>query len=117
MITRREKTPIMHRSIEFNGVVYLGGVIADAAKDLGMREQMLQVCSKLDKILAASGSDKSRLLSASLFITDMNNKAEMNEVWTSWLNAETLPARATIGVSDLGDNILVEVVVTAAKCQ
>ncbi|AVD84679.1 Rid family hydrolase [Pseudomonas sp. PNPG3] len=41
----------------------------------------------------------------------------MNEVWTSWLNAETLPARATIGVSDLGDNILVEVVVTAAKCQ
>ncbi|HDS1803064.1 TPA: RidA family protein [Pseudomonas putida] len=115
MITRRDKAPIMHRSVEFNGVVYLGGVIADAVDGVGMREQMLQVCSKLDKLLSAAGSDKTRLLSANLFITDMKNKSEMNEVWTSWLSPDCLPARATIGVSDLGAGVLVEVVVTAAK--
>lgn len=115
MITRREKTPIMHRIVEHNGVVYLGGVIADDPKGVSMRGQTTQVCSKLDKLLADAGTDKNKLLSATLFITDMSQKQEMNEVWTSWLEARDLPTRATIGVSDLGQDVLIEIVVTAAR--
>ncbi|CAG1007086.1 partial 2-aminomuconate deaminase, partial [Anaerolineae bacterium] len=106
---------IMHRIVENNGVVYLGGVLADDLNGVSMRGQTTQVCAKLDKILADAGSNKSKLISATLFITDMNQKQEMNEVWTSWLEAEDLPSRATIGVSDLGKDVLIEVVVTAAK--
>lgn len=115
MITRRGKTPIMHRIVEHNGVVYLGGVIADDLNDVSMRGQTTQVCAKLDKLLADAGSGKSKLISATLFITDMNQKQEMNEVWTSWLEARDLPTRATIGVADLGQDVLIEVVATAAS--
>lgn len=115
MITRREKTPIMHRAVEHNGVVYLGGVIADDATGASMREQTTQVCAKLDKLLTDAGSDKNKLLSATLYITDMSQKQEMNEVWTTWLEAQDLPTRATIGVSDLGQDVLIEVVVTATR--
>lgn len=115
MITRREKTPIMHRIVEHNGVIHFGGVLADHLNGVSMRGQITQVCAKLDKLLADAGSDKSKLISATLFITDMNQKQEMNEVWTSWLEARDLPTRATIGVSDLGQDVLIEVVVTAAR--
>lgn len=114
MIKRIEKTKIMHRVVEHSGVVYLGGVIADEVNGTSMRDQAAEVCGKIEKLLSDAGSDKSKLLSATVFITDMSQKAEMNDVWTSWLPAEDLPCRATIGVSDLGQNVLIEIVVTAA---
>lgn len=114
VIVRREKTKIMHRVVEHSGVVYLGGVIADEVNGTSMRDQAAEVCGKIEKLLSDAGSDKSKLLSATVFITDMSQKAEMNDVWTSWLPAEDLPCRATIGVSDLGQNVLIEIVVTAA---
>lgn len=115
MITRRHKTPIMHRVVEHNGVIYFGGLLADDLAGVSMGGQTAQICAKLDKLLADAGSSKSKLISATLFITDMNQKQEMNEVWTSWLEAQDLPTRATIGVADLGKDVLIEVVVTAAK--
>ncbi|ARE85673.1 2-iminobutanoate/2-iminopropanoate deaminase [Roseovarius sp. EC-HK134] len=114
MIKRIEKTKIMHRVVEHSGVVYLGGVIADEVNGTSMRAQVTEVCGKIEKLLSDAGSDKSKLLSATVFITDMSQKAELNDVWTSWLPAEDLPCRATIGVSDLGQNVLIEIVVTAA---
>ena len=115
MITRRDRTPIMQRSVEYADVIYFGGVLADELKGASMRAQTTQVCAKLDKFLAEAGTDKTKLISATLFITDMNLKQEMNDVWTSWLDAQDLPARATIGVSDLGQDVLIEIVVTAAR--
>ena len=115
MITRRHKTPIMHRVVEHNGVIYFGGVLADDLPGVPMRGQTAQICSKLDKLLADAGSDKSKLISATLFVTDLSQKQEMNEVWTTWIQAQDLPTRATIGVADLGKDALIEVVVTAAK--
>jgi enamine deaminase RidA (YjgF/YER057c/UK114 family) len=105
----------MHRIVEHNGVVYFGGVLADNLNGVSMGSQTTQICAKLDKLLAHVGSDKSKLISATLFITDMSQKQEMNEAWTSWLEAQDLPTRATIGVSDLGQDALIEVVVTAVK--
>ncbi|SMH63028.1 RidA family protein [Azospirillum agricola] len=114
MIKRIEKTKIMHRVVTHNGIAFLGGIIADDVS-VGMGGQVTQICAKLDQVLALAGTDKTKLLSAQLFITDMSLKNEMNESWLAWLNGDDLPARATIGVADLGaPEIKIEVVVTAA---
>ena len=114
MVQRIEKTKIMHRVVVHNGIAFLGGIIADDVS-VGMKEQTAQICRKLDAVLALAGTDKSKLLSAQLFVTKMAAKEEMNAAWLEWLDGNDLPARATIGVADLGDpSILIEVVVTAA---
>jgi enamine deaminase RidA (YjgF/YER057c/UK114 family) len=114
MIKRIEKTKIMHRIVRHNGVLYIGGLIADDC-DGGMGSQTRQICAKLDKLLATAGSDKTKLLSATLYVTDIDAKAEMNEAWLEWLDGTDLPARATIGVATLGGpTVKIEIVVTAA---
>jgi enamine deaminase RidA (YjgF/YER057c/UK114 family) len=105
----------MHAAVEHNGLIFVGG---HAASDisLGMKEQTQQVCAKLDDVLAECGSDKTQLVSARIYISDMSKKEEMNEAWLEWLDGDDLPARATIGIADLGDpKRLIEVVVVAAK--
>lgn len=114
MVDRILQTPIMHRIVEHGGTVYLGGLIADDLS-VSMGGQTAQICQKLDKLLAEAGTDKTKLLSAMLYVTDMSQKGEMNEAWTSWIAAGDLPTRATIGVADLGKDVLIEVVVTAAR--
>lgn len=114
MIERKTRTPIMHRTVLHGGVAYFGGLVADD-QSASMKGQTEQVLAKLDKLLADVNSDKTKLLSATLFVTDLGLKAEMNEAWTSWIPAEHLPARATIGVSDLGAaTTLIEVTAIAA---
>ncbi len=54
-------------------------------------------------------------LATMIYITDFSQKDGMNEAWLSWLPAEHLPTRATIGVADLGEGVLIEIVVTAAR--
>ena len=113
MTERLEQTKIMHRIVTHNGTVYLGGIVADDTT-ASMTEQTSQICKKIDKYLALAGSDKTKILSAQLFITDMSKKEEMNTAWVDWMPAENLPARATVGVADLGSpTTLIEVVVTA----
>jgi enamine deaminase RidA (YjgF/YER057c/UK114 family) len=113
-IERNQKTPIMHRFVAHGGVVHFGGVLAGDLS-VGMEEQTRQVTRRLDELLAAAGTDRTRILSAMLYITDMSQKAAMNKAWTEWIPEDHLPARATIGVSDLGENVLIEVVITAAS--
>ena len=113
MIERIEKTRIMHRIVKANGMIYLGGLVADDFA-LDMKGQTRQICSKLDALLEQAGSSREKIVSAQLFVTDMGAKDAMNEAWTEWLDPEHLPARATIGVATLGGpDILIEVVVTA----
>lgn len=114
MIDRRYKTPIMHRAVTSSDVVYLGGVVADDLS-IGMFSQMEQVCQKIERMLKELGSGKDKLLQATLYITDMSRKNEMNDAWTAWIGPDHLPARATIGVADLGKDVLVEAVVTARQ--
>ncbi len=113
MIERHGKTPILHRVVRHQGVLYLAGIAADD-RAAGMRGQTEQILAKVGTLLAANGSDKSKVLSATIFITDMALKDEMSAAWTTWFAAEELPARATIGVASLGPDVLVEVVITAA---
>lgn len=114
MTTRHLRTPIMHRAVEHNGIVYVGGTTCDD-ESLDMAGQTRETLAKIDKYLAEAGSDKTKLLSATIFVTDLNMKPEMDKVWKEWVSPEQLPTRATVGVADLGDKTLIEIVVTAYK--
>jgi 2-iminobutanoate/2-iminopropanoate deaminase len=112
-IVRNIRTPIMHRAVEANGFVFVGGTIADDTS-VSMGEQTRNILSKISGYLKEAGTDISRVVTASIFVTDLSKKKEMDAVWTE-IFGDHLPARATVGVADLGGSALIEVVVTALK--
>lgn len=112
-IIRTIRTPIMHRAVEANGFVFIGGTIADDTS-VSMGEQTRNILGKIAGYLKQAGTDASRVVSASIFVTDLSKKKEMDAVWTEFFG-DDLPSRATVGVADLGGGALVEVVVTAVR--
>ncbi len=114
MIERHGRTPIMHRVVEHGGVLYVGGMVAED-RSVGMQGQTTQILERLEKILVPLGSGRDKVLSATIYVTDLGTKAEMNQAWVAFFG-EHLPSRATIGVADLGSkDTLLEVVFTAAR--
>jgi enamine deaminase RidA (YjgF/YER057c/UK114 family) len=115
MFQRIKKGKTLHAITIHNGTVYLAGIAADDLS-LDMGGQTSQIGEKIDGLLAQAGSDKTKLIRAQIFITDMSKKPDMDRAWLNWLAEDDLPCRATIGVADLGDpQRLIEVVVTAAQ--
>jgi 2-iminobutanoate/2-iminopropanoate deaminase len=112
-IIRNIRTSIMHRAVEANGLVFVGGTIADDTS-VSMGEQTRNILGKIASYLKEAGTDASRVVSASIFVTDLSKKKEMDAAWTEFFG-DDLPARATVGVADLGGGALIEVVVTALK--
>lgn len=114
MATRYLPNPILHEVVEHDGILYFAGAVAEDLTQ-SMKGQTEQICRDLDALLTRFGSSREKVLTAMLYITDMSQKPAMNEAWTAWLPAAALPARATIGVADLGPGVLIEVVITAHK--
>ncbi|WP_298107726.1 RidA family protein [Bradyrhizobium sp.] len=79
-----------------------------------MYEQTKKALARIDESLALSGTNKSKILSAIVYITDMSKKGEMNQAWDEWVDKADPPMRACIGV-ELEPPHIVEIVVTAAK--
>lgn len=96
----------------FNGIAHLVEVPANT--NCEMAEQIAQILAQADATLAAVGSDKSRLLSATIYITDKNNVAALNAAWQAWLPAGCAPSRACIKVELLDPAMLVEIAFVAA---
>ena len=113
MIERHLRTPIMHRVVAHGGVRYFGGSVAED-RSASMKGQTEQILARIGALLEETGSDKGKVLTATIYITDMALKDEMNEAWTAWFEPGQLPGRATIGVAELGPKTLIEVVITAA---
>ena len=115
MLQRIKKAKTLHAVTIHNGVVYLAGIGANDIS-LDMEGQTSQICEKIDGLLAQAGSDKTRLIRAEIFITDMSKKPDMDRAWLNWLAEDDLPCRATIGVADLGEpQRLIEIIVTAVQ--
>ena len=96
-----------------NGTVYLAGQVPETAeKDI--RGQTAEVLDAIDKLLAEAGTDKSRILMAQIFITDLTDFAGMNEVWDAWVTPGHTPPRATVQAQLARPGWRIEVVVTAA---
>ena len=71
--------------------------------------------SQIDGFLTLAGTDKTKLLSANIWITDMANFAEMNSVWDSWVSPGNTPARATVEAKLASPDYKVEIMVVAAR--
>jgi enamine deaminase RidA (YjgF/YER057c/UK114 family) len=96
-----------------NGTVYLAGQVADDTS-ADITGQTRQVLAMIDGLLAEAGSDKSKLLSATIFIPDMTDFAAMNAVWETWVAPGKPPARATVEARLAGPAYKVEIQAIAA---
>src|SRR5262245_3568949 len=94
-------------------LVYLSGIVADD-KALDMKGQTAQVLKKIDAVLAKAGTNKSRILSATVYMADASLKDEMNESWMAWVDRANLPTRTAIGAV-LTPGTLVEITICAAR--
>lgn len=106
-------TPTRSRAVVHNGLVVTVAVAPDPAPP-GLYQQTVNALKRIDESLAMAGSDKSRILSAIVYIADITQKAEMNRAWDEWVDLAHPPMRACLGV-DLEPPHLVEIVVTAAQ--
>ena len=114
MIERMGTKPRMSRIVKHNGTIYLcGQVCADAT--YGIKEQTETMLAKVTELLAQAGSDKNHMLSATIYIKDMADFAEMNAVWDAWVPAGHAPARACVQASMARGALLVEISVVAAE--
>lgn len=112
-IKRYETKQRMSRAVVHNNTVYLCGQVAkDATK--GIKEQTATTLEKIEELLASVGTDKDRILSATIYIKDMALFAEMNEVWDNWVTPGMAPARACVEAAMAREELLVEISVVAA---
>jgi len=102
------------RAVVYNGMVFVGGQTADdRSGDIG--DQTRQTLAKIDKFLAQAGTDKSRLLTAQIWLKNLDRDFEgMNEVWDAWTAPNAASTRATAQCELGHPDILVEIIVTAA---
>lgn len=111
-IQRLDKGPRMSQAVIHNGLVWLAGQVGTPGESV--TDQTKTVLSKVDDMLAKAGTDKSRLLQATIWLASMDDFAEMNAVWDAWVDPENAPARAT-GESALATSEhKVEIIIVAA---
>ena len=98
----------------FNGVVYLAGMVPERG-DTDIRGQAQDVLDQVQQRLLEAGSDKSRILRAQIYLTDMAEMGAMNAVWDAWVVPGTAPPRATVQAALADPAWRIEIVVTAAQ--
>jgi enamine deaminase RidA (YjgF/YER057c/UK114 family) len=106
-------TPTRSRAVIHDDLVLTVAVAPDPVTT-SLYEQTVKALARVDESLSLCGTNKSKILSAIVYITDMKRKSEMNRAWDEWVDITNPPMRACIGV-DLEPPHIVEIVVTAAK--
>ena len=106
--------PRMSRGVLHGDVVYLSGLVADDTS-LDVKGQTVQILAAIDALLAEAGTDKSKLLKANIWLTDITTWAQMNEAWDAWVVPGQTPARATVEAKLAGPGYKVEIMVEAAR--
>ncbi|MBL8386009.1 MAG: RidA family protein [Burkholderiales bacterium] len=113
-IQRINAGPRMSSAVVHGNTVYLAGLTADD-RTLDVKGQTRQILAKIDKFLAEAGTDKSKLLSANIWLTDISTWSQMNEVWDAWVAPGNTPARATVEAKLAAPGLSVEIMVQAAR--
>jgi len=113
-VTRHEPHGILSKAVEGGGLVFTAGITPDDySKDV--TGQTREVLAELDRVLGLAGTDKSKILSATIWVPDIRLRDGMNEAWNEWTGGENLPARACIEAKLASPVILVEIAVVAVK--
>ncbi|HXH46992.1 MAG TPA: RidA family protein [Bradyrhizobium sp.] len=105
---------LLHEIVEHNGVLYVGGIVPEDA-GLDMAGQAEDVLRQLKILLEGAGSDLSCVLQVTIFMADLADKAAFNQVWKRTFTVDHLPARAAVGVADLGPGVKLELTAVAAR--
>jgi enamine deaminase RidA (YjgF/YER057c/UK114 family) len=112
-IRRIDPGSYLSRAVLHGNTVYLAGLTADDLSQ-DVAGQTRQILTKIDRYLNEAGTDKSKLLSAHIWLRDIATFDDMNRVWESWIDGGNPPARATVEARLAGDRYLIEIMVTAA---
>lgn len=113
-IVRHDPGKILSSAVEYGGLVFVAGTTPDDTSP-GIKGQTEQVLKKIDASLAKAGTNKSKILSANIWVTDIRNRDGMNEAWIAWMDPKNPPARATVEAKLADPRMLVEIMVVAAK--
>lgn len=111
-IVRLDKGARMSEAVIHGNTIYLAGQVAEGAD---VASQTRTVLANIDALLARAGSSKANILSATIWLADMADFAEMNSVWDAWVDKENPPARATSEGKLAAPKFKVEIIVVAAK--
>ncbi len=114
-ITRLHTGPRMSQAVIHGDTVYLAGQVADLAKGESVSEQTTEILGVIDRLLAEAGSDKTKILSATIYLANIATFAEMNAVWDAWVPAGHAPARATVEAKLAAPVYTVEIACVAAR--
>lgn len=113
-IQRFDQGPNFSKLVVTDTTAYTAGYVAsDLSADVG--GQTRQILAEIDSYLAKAGTDKSKLLTANVWLKDINDFAAFNAAWSEWSDKENLPVRATVEAKLADPKILVEIMVTAAR--
>ncbi|MBB3889864.1 enamine deaminase RidA (YjgF/YER057c/UK114 family) [Phenylobacterium haematophilum] len=112
-IERIESGPRMSQAVVHGDTVYLAGQVGAPGESVTVQTQ--QVLAQIEKLLAATGSDKSKILTATIWMADMADFAEMNAVWDKWIDGKDAPARATGEAKLATPDYKVEIIIVAAR--
>ena len=113
-IKRHNPSDILSKAVEANGFVFLAGIVAENTSG-DVKAQTRDVVGQIDKLLALCGTDKSKIISATIWVPDIRLRDKMNIAWTEWNGGQNLPGRACIEAKLADPAILVEIAVVAAK--
>lgn len=101
-------------AVVHNGLVYLAGHVAEEPISPSVYEQTKNILAQIDATLKAAGTDKTKILKANIWLSDMSSFAEMNKAWAEWIVKGTAPARATVESKLVDPKWKVEIMLTAA---
>ena len=106
--------PRMSEAVAFGNLVFLSGEVAeDRSQDVA--GQTRQILASIDETLAKAGTDKTKILKANIWLADIKDFNAMNGVWDAWVPQGNTPARATVEAKLAAPDILVEIMVVAAR--
>lgn len=113
-IRRIDPDSRMSEAVIHGGKVYLSGVVADSAMGKSVLEQTKDILQQIDAVLARAGTDKTRILKANVWLTDIATFDQMNQAWDAWVVPGKTPARATVEARLAAPGYAVEIMVEAA---
>jgi enamine deaminase RidA (YjgF/YER057c/UK114 family) len=103
----------MSQAVVHGGTVYLAGQVADDPS-ADVTGQTRQILDKIDRLLTESGTDKTKILSATIWLADIGTFSEMNAVWDPWVASGNAPARACVEAKLAAPQYKVEIGIVAA---
>jgi enamine deaminase RidA (YjgF/YER057c/UK114 family) len=113
-IKRISPGPRISGAVAYGDTVYVAGTVA-ADPSVGVKGQTEQILKRIDELLAAAGTDKSKILSATVWLSNMGTYDEMNSAWDAWLDKANPPARATVESRLATPKYQVEIACIAAR--